>query len=180
MRLLIVAFTTLALSACDSGAVPSPSERQEQIELAEPVDPNQIKLNGDGLVAGAEAFYFAAGRWEVEASLIEILSDPINRQSNDECGAGPMEFTQFPSGLTVNFQGGRLVGWLLDEDAENISVIGDVTVGTERAEVEAHPDLNAIADSTLGEEFILSGAVAGFIEDDKVSKLYAGVQCFFR
>lgn len=176
-----LAALTLTLGACDSGDVPSPADQlgADPVTAAQ-FDPAMVALHGDGLVAGAEAFYFAAGRNEVETALAKSLGDATEAGSMEECGAGPMEFIRFKDGLTVNFQDGNLVGWYLNETAENLSVDADVAMGMAAEDVAKIPGYNAIEDSTLGEEFIISGQVAGFVEDDKVSMLYAGVQCFFR
>jgi hypothetical protein len=137
-------------------------------------------LRSDGLSSGTEAFYFAAGQSEVVAALSNSLLAPTSEDTNEECGAGPVDFASFGSALTVNFQGGSLVGWILSEPAEKVTVVGDVQIGTPRAEVEDITGYVAIEGSTLGEEFALGDAIGGFFEEDKVSMLYAGTQCFFR
>ena len=185
MRLFLLGVAALSLAACDSGKVPSPAERLQgdDAQAGAGIDENLVVLRGDGLIAGAEAFYFAAGRTEVEAALASALGEATERNDLPECGAGPMASTDYPGGLTVNFQNGNLVGWILG-DAENteatINVSSDAGIGTARTELEAISGYNAIEDSTLGEEFIISGEVAGFVEEDAVSMLYSGVQCFFR
>jgi hypothetical protein len=189
MRLAVVAITALALAACDSGAVPSPAEGDAAgagggVAVAETV----VDLRTDGLAAGAEAFYFAAGKNEVEAALARTLGAATGRSSNAECGAGAIEFTDFPGGLAVHFQQGRLVGWnwrLPQEgDAAPKGTIrladGDLAIGSARSIAEQAPGFARITASTLGEEFSLGPSIGGFIENDAVSMLYAGTQCFFR
>jgi hypothetical protein len=181
----------LALAACDSGEVPSPADRQNAEVQGAPageVDPGLVTVRGDGLTAGAQSFFFAAGENEVKTALTASLGQPLISGELAECGAGPMNFTNYPGGLAVNFQDGNLVGWTLHGPSEssqeaqsaNIEVSSDAAIGTPRAEIEAVPRFSVIEDSTLGEEFFISGQVAGFIEDDAVSMLYSGVQCFFR
>ncbi|NNC60325.1 MAG: aspartate-semialdehyde dehydrogenase [Erythrobacter sp.] len=169
----------LALAACGSD-IPSPAEQLQAEGQAEPVREDAVVLKGDGLAAGAEAFLFAAGRSEVEYALERVLGEPSGRLSNDECGAGPMNFTNFDGGLTVNFQDGRLVGWYFDEPNAAISTATGLTVGTARDEVMATRGFSALEESTLGEEFAVGDQLGGFLDDDAVSGLYAGTNCFFR
>ncbi len=106
---------------------------------------------------------------------------------NSECGAGAVAYADLAGGLTVHFQQGRLVGWnwrtVQDGDpaaSGTLRLAGDVQVGTPRAVAEAAPGFAKVEASTLGEEFALGGKIGGFIEGDKVSMLYAGIQCFAR
>ncbi|QUL38500.1 aspartate-semialdehyde dehydrogenase [Erythrobacter sp. JK5] len=186
MRGVLLGLAALALAACDSGEVPPPG--QEPLRPGNPdAGEQQVVLRADGLAAGPEAFYFAAGRMEVETALSSVLGAPSGTTENAECGAGPMQFTDYPGGLTANFQGGTLVGWnwRMPQDGDpvpagEIAAAGDVQLATPRAEVEAIGGFVAIPDSTLGEEFALGDRVGGFFDADAVSMLYAGTQCFFR
>ena len=180
MRFLAMALAMFWLGGCDSGDVPSPADRQAGLDTPEPVEANLIKLDGNSLVAGAEAFYFSAGQSEVEAALGRVLGAPLDRQTNQECGAGPMDMAAYSSGLTVNFQQGVFVGWWIDEAADNVAIDEGFDVGTSRETAQGVSGFSWVADSTLGEEFTISGELAGFIEEDEVSMLYAGIQCFFR
>lgn len=177
----------LALTACDSGGVPSPAERQQGEAAPAPLAADAVELRSDGLTAGSEAFFFAAGQAEVEAALAKALGAPMRSGENRECGAGPITFTDFPGGLTAHFQDGRLVGWnwhlTQDGDAPasgTVQLPGKVQVGSARSLAEAAPGFAKVEGSTLGEEFSLGGRIGGFIEGDKIEMLYAGTQCFFR
>ncbi|MFN3862882.1 MAG: aspartate-semialdehyde dehydrogenase [Erythrobacter sp.] len=188
MRPALLGLTAaLVLAGCDSGEVPSPAQRQEGGAPAGAVAANAVELRPDGLVAGAEAFYFVAGQKEVETALAKALGVPLRSGANPECGAGPVTFTDFPGGLTVHFQQARLVGWNwhLAQDGDTpasgtVKLVGAVQVGTARSVVKAAPGFAPVEGSTLGEEFALGEAVGGFITADKVEMLYAGTQCFFR
>lgn len=177
----------VALVGCDSGDVPSPAERQQGEAAPAPVAANAVELRGEGLTAGAEAFYFAAGQAEVEAALAKALGPALRSGQNPECGAGPVSFTDYAGGLTAHFQQGRLVGWNwhAPQDGDTaatgtIALPGTVQLGTARGVVEAAPGFAKVEGSTLGEEFALGGKIGGFIGGDKVEMLYAGTQCFFR
>lgn len=184
---LLVLAATLVLAGCDSDNVPSPTERQQGVAASGEVAANAVELRGEGLVAGSEAFYFAAGQKEVEAALAKALGAALRTGENNECGAGPVTFTDFPGGLTAHFQQGRLVGWNwhLAQDGDTpasgtVKLAGEVQVGSARAVAEAAPGFAPVEGSTLGEEFALGSNIGGFIAADKVEMLYAGTQCFFR
>lgn len=175
---------TLLCSSCDSGQVPSPADRLAGDVPVDVVDEGLVALHGQGVVAGAESFYFAAGQNEVETALSKVLGDPVSRNEIDECGAGPMEMTSYSGELTLNFQSGSLVGWNIgsapEGEGENIQVDADVTIGMAADDLAAAFGYTPIEGSTLGEEFALSNTMGGFVDSDAVSMLYAGTQCFFR
>lgn len=179
MRATALAITALLLAGCDSNDVPSPAERLEG-EVVAPVDEGKVSLRADGLSAGAESFFFAAGETEVQSALAASLGEDGEVIAIDECGAGPMTFANYSGNLSVNFQDGNLVGWSLSEAHESVAYDGGVAIGMARETVEAIPGFAVIEDSTLGDEFIVGGEIAGFFEEGKVSMLYAGTQCFFR
>ena len=188
MRFAVLAMcAALTLAGCDSGDVPSPAERQQGEAVQIEVATDRVELRGDGIYAGSEAFYFAAGQAEVEAALARTVGASLRSGQHTECGAGRITFTDFAGGLTAHFQEGRLVGWNWhlpqDGDAEPVGTIrlaGEVQVGSPRAEVEGAIGFAPVDGSTLGEEFALGGKIGGFITGDKVEMLYAGTQCFFR
>lgn len=180
MRRLLVLAMPFALAACDSGAVPSPAEQAEPRAAAPQVAANEVVLRSDGLTAGAESFFFAAGQSEVEAALSRAIGKPGDSGENPECGSGPLAYSSFPGGLTVHFQEGSLVGWNWNEQAASISSAGGLAIGADRATIEALDGYSPISESTLGEEFALGDRLGGFFEDGKLVMLYAGTQCFFR
>ncbi len=185
---LVALAGALVLTGCDSGGVPSPAERLEGKTGEMPVAVNAVELRGEGVAAGSEAFYFAAGQKEVEAALAKTLGTALRSGSNPECGAGPISFTDFPAGLTVHFQEGRLVGWNwhLAQDGDTpasgtVKLAGAVQLGSPREVASTAPGYAPVEGSTLGEEFALGSKIGGFVSTDgKVEMLYAGTQCFFR
>jgi hypothetical protein len=175
------------LAACDGGAAPDGGATPAGGETAAPVAANAVTLRGDGLSAGAESFFFAAGKAEVEAALVTALGPKLRSGENPECGAGPITFTDYAGGLTAHFQDGKLAGWNwhLPQDGDRaasgtIALGGAVQLGAARALVEAAPGFAKVEGSTLGEEFALGEDLGGFIAGDRVEMLYAGTQCFFR
>lgn len=153
-------------------------------EAAKPV----LRLEGDGLrlVAADDTerlLAFGDAREAVEAAVSPVLPDKPERLSNEECGAGPVQFTRF-GGLSLNFQDGGFVGWYADDKVALATGAG-VRIGMSRKDAEgAVSEPFIVEDSTLGTEFMIgggeSGWVGGFLEGDKVSGLYAGTNCFFR
>ncbi|MEL6530547.1 MAG: hypothetical protein AAFQ27_11335, partial [Pseudomonadota bacterium] len=130
-----------------------------------------ITLNTDGLNAGAEGFFFNAGKNESIGAVTKLMNAPLGTDAIEECGAGPMELTEFKGGLTLNFLDGALVGWNLrapigDEEMAPalIAIAGDVNVGMTREQIEAAAGYEAIPDSTLGDEFTLEGGIGGFLD----------------
>ena len=180
----------LALTGCDSGSAPEAAATgTASVEAPAEVPPaaNAVELRGDGLAAGPESFFFAAGQAEVEAALAKALGPKLRTGENQECGAGPVTFTDYAGGLTAHFQKGQLVGWnwhaMQDGDTApkgTITLAGTVQVGSARSVVEAAPGFAKVDGSTLGEEFTLGENRGGFIAGDKVEMLFAGTQCFFR
>jgi hypothetical protein len=187
-RALLALAGALALAGCDGGAAPDATATGEtQAEAQAQIAANSVQLRGDGLAAGAESFFFAAGQAEVEAALAKALGPKLRGGENPECGAGPVTFTDFAGGLTAHFQDGKLVGWNwhLPQDGDaaatgTISLAGTVQLGSRRAAVEGVPGFAKLEGSTLGEEFTLAGKIGGFITGDRVEMLFAGTQCFFR
>ncbi|GAA4643568.1 hypothetical protein GCM10023115_15280 [Pontixanthobacter gangjinensis] len=125
---------------------------------------------------------FGTERAFVEKLAADALKVDGSRSSNDECGAGPMEFTSFGS-VTLNFQDGKFVGWFA-EGRDDLGTINEVKIGGPRADVEKIDGFSLLEDSTLGAEFSIEGDVSGFFEVDakgwNVASLFAGTNCFFR
>ncbi len=180
MRIVIACAGALILTACGSNDVPSPSERQQAGASAAAVDADEVLLRGDGLTVGAESFYFAAGQSEVQTALSEVVGEATGSAQNDECGAGPMEIVDYSDELRVHFQNGSLVGWIVEASSDGVAVVGDIQVGSSRADTTRSDGFEMFAESTLGEEFFLGPEIGGFFGEDSVSTLYAGTQCFFR
>ncbi len=179
MRGVLPVLALMALAACGDSGVPPPGQEPLRASTAV-VKADEVVLRAEGLVAGPEAFYFSAGRNEVETALASVLGEPVERSENAECGAGPMAFSAYEGGLVVNFQRGNLVGWNSRDDRAKVRVKGDVAVGSSRAEAEEASGFAAIPQSTLGDEFALGDAMGGFFEGDAVAMMYSGTQCFFR
>lgn len=198
-------FTTLAmvalLAACKPAADKAPAD-------ADPVAPavpeakadgpaaatTAISLDGEGLrfvdkTSGkASLLAFGVPRAEAEEALARVAGEQDDRSTNEECGAGTMEFTRYDA-MTLNFQGGKFVGWFLGNEpgAATYSTMSGIGVGTTRAKASESVSIVDLEDSTLGEEFsigtgdkVIGGMFAAPGDTAKIDALFAGANCFFR
>lgn len=175
-----ITLAAMLLAGCGGNDVPSPNERLSGEQGDSAAFAETVALRGDGLNAGSESFFFAAGQSEVEAALSRQLGGATETVEMPECGAGKLTATRYPGGLTVNFEQGSLVGWFIERPAGDITAPEGLAVGASREAAEKAPGFSVIEGSTLGEEFSYGEGLGGIIEADKVSLLYAGKQCFFR
>ncbi|MCH2487202.1 MAG: aspartate-semialdehyde dehydrogenase [Erythrobacter sp.] len=150
---------------------------------------DQVRLRSDGIeVTGAEGTYLAfdSPRDTVESELARVLGPIVDRSRNAECGAGTVDSTSFPGGLTVNFQAGRMEGWYLSDTqsvASDIATAEGITIGKDERALDTAYEVEQI-ESTLGDEFTtevgISGILAGAEGSRIVEALYSGTTCFFR
>ena len=111
-----------------------------------------------------------------EAGAIDTVSRllgarPARIVDQADCGAGPLRAVRWPTGLTLNFQDGDFVGWVVD--APGARVAGGYRVGM------AAPDL-ALQQTSLGREFE-DGGIYGLIEGaGTITTLWSGTTCFYR
>jgi hypothetical protein len=157
--------------------------------LAKPaeIEADQVRLSGENISVTGPAgttLAFGSPREAVDAELTRVLGPAEGRDRNEEGGAGPMEFSNFPGGLSVNFQDGKLVGWFVDAADGMIETDKGLAVNAAKGAVEGNYNLTMVTDSTLGDEFYTEDGVGGFFEGEanaaRVSSLHAGTNCFFR
>lgn len=161
-----------------------PQDKDAAVEQA-----SRVLLTADGLdivapgVSLPDGLSFGAGEEQVVAQLTQVLGSPGERDTNDECGAGPMSFRHFgPLGL--NFSQGLWVGWSLNGGALGgvpVTLHNGLTVGSRAGEMvsASHYD----PQSTLGDEFTVDG-ISGLStdrgSDAPIETLWAGTNCHFR
>lgn len=153
-----------------------------------------VGLDGEGLrfidkaTGKASLLGFGVPRAQAEEALARVMGTLDDRSTNEECGAGTMEFTRFDA-MTLNFQQDKFVGWFLGNEpgADQYSTMSGIAIGTTRAKAGESIKLVAIEDSTLGEEFslgegenVVGGMFAAPGEAAKIDALFAGTNCFFR
>ena len=136
------------------------------------------KRYGDGMAVAS----FGGSR-ESADKLLEIAFETVpERSSNEECGAGPMEFSGVGP-LQVAFQDDRFVGWFLRETGDVMTIDGVQPGVTKLSDLKREFQVREI-DSTLPGEFEFTtsqyGTIRGFSEGDDITALQAGMSCFFR
>mgnify|MGYP003627008632 CR=1 FL=1 len=193
-----IAMVALGLSACGSGetiADPARSAAESKPPASdEPVAATEAKvviaLDGEGLrlvnseTGRVRLLAFGSDRAVTEAALAVPLGQPGERSSNEECGTGPMDFSDFGD-FTANFQDGAFVGWFLRDGDKNsvLSTMSGVGIGTTKGEMAQSLTVEMDEESTIGTEFHAAG-LSGLLEseaaDAKVTDLWAGANCIFR
>jgi hypothetical protein len=186
---------TLALAACQERNVtqaPEPILAPTRATAAEPARhmPGKAILDAGGVALGRTAatatrFAFGASRSEIEAAARALAVDP-ERSTLDECGAGPMAFTEY-GGLKLNFQDDKLVGWFTEADPSAVTSDG-IRPGIFLRDLAVTRSAQFIEGSTLEGEFKyiaadgerIGGFASGEGRDARIESLYAGVNCFFR
>lgn len=189
------------LAACKPAADKAPAE-------ADPIAPavpaakadgpaaatTAVSLDGEGLrfvdknSGKTSLLAFGVPRAQAEEALARVAGQQDDRSTNEECGAGTMEFTRYDA-MTLNFQGGKFVGWFLGNEpgAATYSTMSGIGVGTTRAKASESVSIVDLEDSTLGEEFsigtgdhVIGGMFAAPGDAAKIDALFAGTNCFFR
>ncbi|MEH6790589.1 hypothetical protein [Parasphingorhabdus sp.] len=132
---------------------------------------------------------FGAERSRTEDAIAAQLGKPDERSSNEECGAGPMDFTNYGN-LGVNFQDDRFVGWFLREGDKRfaLTTMSGIGIGTTRSEMAESVVFDIYEESTIGTEFNTGGDEPGGFSglfdsnapDAVVTDLWAGTNCIFR
>ena len=195
-RASLAALAVFALAACDGSAAPeAPEPETEGPATPAPAPEAQaqasgaLSLEGEGLRAfteqgSARPLPFGMAQDMTLTAVSTLLgADTPAVTTNSECGAGPMQFAEYPNGLQLAFQDDKFVGWFLDESGLTTADGVGVGVGSTRTELGSARVVEMIPDSTLGEEFS-SGELGGFLTseapDATVESLYAGMTCFFR
>lgn len=193
--LCFTATAALALAACQQADdEPQPSEpvTEEQIAAQTPNAPEDrpITLRADGILIAPLnpddnpiALDFGNPQDAVVEQLTMVFGGP-QFGTNEECGAGPMEFATFDN-FVANFQDDRFVGWSVNGPSERATFTGPqgVKLGMASADLRRLPTYDPFEDSTLGEEFMLGGEemlVSGLVEDNQVANLWGGIACNFR
>ncbi len=201
VRCLPVLATALALAACgqqhDDGppsatanATATPTPTPSAIATIPKSQVRHAILDARGLSIGrnpgtATHFVFGAPRAAVEVAGDKWLGKG-ERSANEECGAGPMEFTRY-GGLTLNYLQGKLVGWRAETDPAVVTSDG-IMPGKLLRDLEVTRSARFVEDSTLDGEFDylaadgqqIGGFASGTGRDATIESLYAGTNCFFR
>lgn len=204
----LLAGTILSFAGCSAEPAPQP-EPANQAEAKvtapgvpvaiSPTKPNdaaastlaadpRLAVDGEGLrwflqpSGSARPISFGRPRGEVLTSL-EVVRGPARKGTNQDCGAGAVEYASWPDGLSLVFQDGRFVGWGLDSQAADaITTAAGIGPGSTRDELEAVYSAT-ITQTSLGTEFSagdMHGVLQGTSAGAKITDMWAGVSCVAR
>lgn len=177
-------------AAASVPTAPTATRAPQSASSAAPVSAADPKLavEGEGLrwflqpSGSARPIPFGRPREEVLLSL-ERVRGPADKGTNQDCGAGPVQYASWADGLSLVFQNERFVGWGLDNRAAGaLSTAAGIGPGSTRAELEAAYDAT-ISQTSLGTEFSggeLQGVLDGPSAKARITDMWAGISCVAR
>ena len=148
-----------------------------------------LAVEGGGLrffnpvTTAAAPIPFGRTRSEVLA-ILERVRGPAGKGTNKDCGAGPVQYANWPDGLSLVFQRDRFVGWGLDgRTAGAISTAGSIGPGSTREALDGTYGNVEVSKTTLGDEFS-AGGFFGLLDGpnatSRITDMWAGVNCVAR
>lgn len=127
---------------------------------------------------------FGMGKAEATQMVTAALGSPIEQATNEDCGAGALDYAAFRQGLSLYFDDGKFAGWDLDgRENGKFSTANGIGIGMTRTALEAAAGPVKVEESTIGQEFMIgemSGLLSSAGADGKVTNLWAGVSCIAR
>ena len=184
-RALLIALP-FALVAC-GGPEDSANPDEPVADVAsvdERIADAKLVVSADGVGArGSEPLRFGATREEVDAMAAQAFGSEGEESSNEECGAGPMDFSQYGP-LQLAFLDGKFAGWFLRE-GDAVATSDGVRPGVSTLDALKGERQVQELDTTLEGEFKYTtadyGTITGFADEaGNIDALQAGVSCFFR
>ena len=190
---------TIALLACERAGAPrrpvaapdtsSASGSGASVDADAPAGGLRIALDGEGVrlidavTGSARPLGFGSAESVAVAAATVALGAPRDRSSNSDCGAGPLDFAEFPGGLLLALQDHRFVGWTVRRTSgRQLQTMAGIGLGSTRAELESAYSAK-VERSSLGIEFY-AGGLQGILESGAVSAritdLWAGTNCVAR
>ncbi len=108
---------------------------------------------------------------------------PPGTGTNTECGAGALQYANWPDGLGLYFQDDKFAGWHADERGQSaLPTASGIGPGSTRAELDA-AYAATVSQTTLGTEFA-AGKIFGLLDGKgraaKIINMWGGVSCNFR
>ena len=129
----------------------------------------------------ARPIAFGTPRAQVLAML--EFRGPPGTGTNGECGAGPLQYANWPDGLGLFFQDDKFAGWNTDERGKSaIATASGIGPSSTRSELETAYKAE-FSQTTLGTEFAaggLYGILDGSAKSAQITNMWAGVSCNFR
>lgn len=183
--------STASVSARDASRSQTEITSETGATAEAPMSVQQIALavDGEGIrffnstTSAATPYPFGSPRSEVLATL-ERVRGPGGKGTNESCGAGPVQYANWPDGLSLVFQRDRFVGWGLDGRAAGaLSTASGIGIGSTREALDAAYGDVDVAETTLGDEFS-AGGLFGLLDGpnaaSKINNMWAGVNCVAR
>lgn len=150
--------------------------------------PPRLAVEGEGLrwflqpSGSARSIPFGRPQAQVMASL-EAVRGFAAKGTNQDCGAGPLQYATWRDGLSLVFQDKRFVGWSLNKSAADvIATAAGIGPGTTRAELESAYAVT-VSKTSLGYEFSagdVHGVIDGASAGARITDMWAGVSCVAR
>ena len=148
-----------------------------------------LAVEGEGLrlfnraSSAASAIAFGSPAANV-LSVLERLRGPASKGTNQDCGAGPVEYANWPDGLSLVFQRNRFVGWSLNKRAAGVTgTSSGIGPGSTRAELDAAYGSVQVRASSIGQEFStanFAGVIDGPNMRSKITDMWSGISCVAR
>ncbi|MBN8553765.1 MAG: hypothetical protein J0L52_12820 [Caulobacterales bacterium] len=191
MRYALSILAALALAGCEPAAEESPAATDDAAPAASTSAGNEgaevpvqlVALDSEGLRLVDEAtgstrlIPFGSPKDEVVTTMAAAVGAAIEQGAMDECGPGPLTFTEYINGLRLWFSAGGFSGW---ESTGEVTTMDGLSAAANRAELEA-AGITEFTRDTLEDEFE-AGGVFGMMEPggQEVALLYVGDNCFMR
>lgn len=168
-----------AVPAAAGGAGDStPAAARSTVVLA----PDGVEIaNGAGVPS---RLAFGAAREQVLARVGAVMNGPGEQAEQEECPAGPLTTTQYPSGLQLVFQDGKFVGWAAQpRPGSTLRTAPGIGIGSTLGQLRAAYPAATVGETSLGMEFT-AGDLYGIVSDStaagQVEIMFAGINCIFR
>jgi len=180
---IVAATPTPAATPATPTPAPPPADAAAPVERETPA----LAVDGEGLrlfdrvTGSASPLPFGTPRTRALAALA-FLGAP-DTGTNGECGAGPLQYANWPDGLGLFFQDDTLAGWTLGTRGKGgVATAAGIGPGSTRAALE-DAYVAKVEQTTLGTEFT-TGGVSGLLDGKgqaaKITDMWAGVSCVFR
>lgn len=175
--------TNTAPSAQPAPTAPDPAREAVRAEEQLPA----LAIDGEGLRlfnrenGSARPIPFGTPRAATLAAVAFRGAPALGTQN--ECGAGPLDFAALPGGLKLYFQRDRLAGWAMSGGGKSgVSTASGIGVGSSRSDLtDAYAA--TFTQTSLGTEFAAGdfyGLLDGPSSSARISDLWAGASCNFR
>ncbi|RYE03265.1 MAG: hypothetical protein EOP61_05330 [Sphingomonadales bacterium] len=158
------------------------AEVSETAAAALNLAPDELTLVSDS--GSARHIPFGMDKAMATQLVSAALGSPIEQDTNQDCGAGKLDYAGFRQGLSLYFQDGKFAGWNLDgRENGKFTTADGIGIGTTRKALEDSGSEVTVEESTIGLEFMIgemSGLLSAAGPGGKVTNLWAGVSCIAR